>query len=392
MDNRIHLKTIENFYKEKFGVEIEAKSFDNNKTGETYDVIYKKGLDVAFVYKMDDGSRFFSVDSDGKIIDGENIYGYVNAPVSTKENGTLVFSEQDLVLHYEYEIQDNEELIKREAELFPERTPIVLNGMFTRNGTTGAITTFYVDEIVHANEEQFDEICRGDDSEILKQYNEKTYDPITDGVHGILVIGPKGDGVMVDTSGYDYARYMSYAPKIEMPVNYILEQNMKRDAIYEMKVYVPLKVTRYDEDFEEEEIDGEPYMRDIRERVREFNREDGERGLAEYYSKDNISRNKVYSIRPDVERVRDVMMGVAVIKMTKPLTEPEIEDLKDYLTGQFADGWGESFEQRAIEVSGREIYVHYWDSHEYYIKTEEEMEQDFEQEQGMQGMGGMSGM
>ena len=154
------------------------------------------------------------------------------------------------------EVQDNEELIKREAELFPERTPIVLNGMFTRNGTTGAVTTFYVDEIVHANEEQFDEICRGDDSEILKQYNEKTYDPITDGVHGILVIGPKGDGVMVDTSGYDYARYMSYAPKIEMPVNYILEQNMKRDAIYEMKVYVPLKVTRYDEDFEEEEIDG----------------------------------------------------------------------------------------------------------------------------------------
>ena len=72
--------------------------------------------------------------------------------------------------------------------------------------------------------------------------------------------------------------------------------------------------------------------------------------------------------------------------------EISLEDLKDYLTGQFADGWGESFEQRAIEVSGREIYVHYWDSHEYYIKTEEEMEQDFEQEKGMQGMGGMSGM
>ena len=32
MGNRIHLKTIENFDKEKFGVEIEAKSFDNNKT------------------------------------------------------------------------------------------------------------------------------------------------------------------------------------------------------------------------------------------------------------------------------------------------------------------------------------------------------------------------
>jgi len=391
MDNRIHLKTIESYYKEQFGIEIEAKSFDNNKTRETYDVIYEKGLDVAFVTKVAD-VHFLCMDSEGKSVDGEKIFGVVNAPVSTEENGTLVFCEQDLVLHHEYEIIENKELIKREAELFPERTPIVLNGMFTRNGLTGAITAFYVDEIVHANEEQFNKICRGEDSELLKQYNEKTYEPITDGVHGILVIGPKGDGVMIDTSGYDYARYMSYAPKIEMPVKFILEENMKRDAIYEMRFYVPLKVTQYGEDFEEEEIAGEPYMEEIQEKVRAFNLEDGERGLAKYMWDDNICKDKVYSIKPDVERVRDVMMGVAVIKMTKPLTEPEIENMKDYLTGQFADGWGESFEQREINVSGNEIYVHFWDSQEYFIKTEEEMELEFEQEQGMQGMGGMSGM
>ena len=92
--------------------------------------------------------------------------------------------------------------------------------------------------------------------------------------------------------------------------------------------------------------------------------------------------------------VRDTMMGVAVIKMTKPLTQTEIDDLKDYVTGQFSDGWGESFEQREIQVSGGEIYVHFWDSEEYYINTDEEMEQMLEQNlnEGMQGMQGMSGM
>ena len=105
-----------------------------------------------------------------------------------------------------------------------------------------------------------------------------------------------------------------------------------------------------------------------------------------------------YSIKPDIERVNDVMMGVVAIKMTEPLSQGEIDDLKDYITGQFSDGWGESFEQQAIQVDGNQIYVHFWNSEEYFIKTEEEMateqEQEFEMEgmQGIQGMSGMSGM
>ena len=142
------------------------------------------------------------------------------------------------------------------------------------------------------------------------------------------------------------------------------------------------------------EVEGEPYLREIKKQVDSYNLEDGERGLARYFGKDNISRNKVYSIKPDVEMVRDTMMGVVAIKMTKPLTQTEIDDLKDYVTGQFSDGWGESFEQHEIQVSGGEIYVHFWDSEEYYINTDEEMEQMLEQNlnEGMQGMQGMSGM
>lgn len=49
-------------------------------------------------------------------------------------------------------------------------------------------------------------------------------------------------------------------------------------------------------------------------------------------------------------------------------------------------------------MDGNQIYVHFWNSEEYFIKTEEEMaaeqEQEFEMEgmKGIQGMSGMSGM
>ena len=391
MDRKIHFNTIKKYYKENFGVDVDMKSFDNQKTGETYDVIFDMGLDVAFVTKVSDG-HYLCMDSDGNNIDGEYIYGVINAPFSMKENNTLEFSEHYLSLHHQYEIIDNEELLKLEAELYPERTSIMLRGMFARNGFSSDVTNFYVDEIIYVNEEEFTKIRRTEDVDTFRAYNEKVYAPTNDGTHGVLVIGPNGDGLMVDTQGYNYARYMSYAPNIEMPINYMLEQRMREEATLEMKLYVPLKVEELDREMgDTNEIDGEPYLREIRKQVYNYNLEDGERGLASYFGKDNISRNKVYSIKPDVEMVRDTMMGVAVIKMTKPLTQEEIDDLKDYVTGQFSDGWGESFEQHEIHVSGGEIYVHFWDSEEYYINTDEEMEQLLEQNlnEGMQGMNGI---
>lgn len=391
MNKKIHFGTIEKIYKEYFGVEITNKECVDNQTGEVFNIIFEKGADVA-LFSMRENSEYICLNSHGDEIDKDKIFSVINGTNVKYEKGEMLISPKELVFRYKDRTIKLEGILKQEDEFYPERTNILLKGMFTRNGQTGGLMNFYVDEIAYASKEQFDEICRGDDSELLKEYNKKTYEVMPNAAHGILVINPEGDGVMVDTSGYDYARYMSYAPKISMPIEYMLEKEMQQNAVHEMRLYVPLKVTEYDESFNEQETDGTPYFREIRKKVNEANAIDGERGLAKYLDRDNQCKNKVYSIKTDVERVENTIMGVAVIKMTKPLTKTEIDDLKDYVTGQFSDGWGESFEQHEIQVSGGEIYVRFWDSEEYYIKTEEEMEQTQTMNEGIQGMSGMQGM
>ena len=82
MDKRIHFNTIQKCFKEKFNADIEQKEFVNNKTGEVYNVVYKKGTDIA-VFTEKGIDEFICIDSNGDKVDKENIIGYVNGVNTT---------------------------------------------------------------------------------------------------------------------------------------------------------------------------------------------------------------------------------------------------------------------------------------------------------------------
>ena len=63
---------------------------------------------------------------------------------------------------------------------------------------------------------------------------------------------------------------------------------------------------------------------------------------------------------------------MAECQVVGQLSPEELTGLKDYLTGQAADGVGEGLEQQAIRVDGGELYVHMWQPEGWSIQTEAE--------------------
>ena len=81
--------------------------------------------------------------------------------------------------------------------------------------------------------------------------------------------------------------------------------------------------------------------------------------------------------------------GLATILSTN-LTPDELAELKDYISGQASDGWGEGFEQREISTDDGDLFVHLWNfGDNWSIQTEEErFGCTMDESQGMT-MGGM---
>jgi hypothetical protein len=161
-----------------------------------------------------------------------------------------------------------------------------------------------------------------------------------------------------------------------------------------MKLYMPLHGDLYERN-KYGDLEEYPCEMDGRELVahqdailamieRQKMPEERERGLMNWFHGDEAINAKVRYYNFTVEERFGQLWGVADCEITADLTPSEMEEFKETVVAQAADGAGESLEQREIHLPDREeLYVHLWDSGDRWsLMTEAEFEAAHGQEYG----------
>lgn len=149
-----------------------------------------------------------------------------------------------------------------------------------------------------------------------------------------------------------------------------------------MKLYMPLNADLYTKDEwgdtcnEPDQLNGRAlreYEGSIQAALNKYRMpEEEKRGIMHWYGEKDSIDQKVKSVVFTAEEREGQLWGVAECKVIGDLSSEELDTLKDYISGQASDGWGEGFEQREICVDDSELYVHLWDFNDWSIQTEEE--------------------
>ena len=140
--------------------------------------------------------------------------------------------------------------------------------------------------------------------------------------------------------------------------------------------YCPLQATIIDENGNEWNIAQEDlpvYENEIQLKIEDC--QEADMDMAAYVGKHANLRDKLLYIEWGVENRNDRLYGKISCYFSTPLSTEETERLKDAITGQNADGFGEGFEQWGIKTEDGEIHVSLWNHEEYFLKTKAEMDE-----------------
>ena len=155
--------------------------------------------------------------------------------------------------------------------------------------------------------------------------------------------------------------------------------------------YCPLTGQFYDtEDGGMNDVDGRylsDYQDEIQERLEREQNPDFE--LGDYITDHPTANAKLKMAVWSVEEIGGVLYGRIDCRSAESFTAEEIAAIKDGITGQNSDGFGEGFEQREIPTDDGDMYVSFWHpGDDYCIYTQEEMDEYINQSNGLK-MGGM---
>ena len=145
--------------------------------------------------------------------------------------------------------------------------------------------------------------------------------------------------------------------------------------------YCPLVARVYSRDeygdYDEypDDYDGD-YLAQYEDRIRKLIRQEELRGenLAAYFSGSDGAVSKLKEIYFGTQNVDGILCGKIRVELTEALTEEEDTEIKEFLIGQCADGFGEGLEQREVEVPEGIMYVSFWNGDDYFMLGEEEFD------------------
>ena len=125
-----------------------------------------------------------------------------------------------------------------------------------------------------------------------------------------------------------------------------------------------------------DDYDGD-FLVQYEDKIRKLIKQEELRGenLATYFDGSDGAVSKLKEIHFGTQNVDGVLYGKIRVELNEPLNTSENTEIKEFLIGQCADGFGESLEQREIEVPEGIMYVSFWNADDYFMLNEEEFDE-----------------